>query len=261
VPGSSPKFPQSVRCYLPNFVSDTPSARPPTLIAAARAAAEQWAVGDAAECLAMLLDATCRCVTIMGFEIDGRTVSRSTLTHWLDANNTAIDERLRRFFFTLMNAQRISKDTWAIMTTQYISILASLTGAVSATDALVGFLQYSAPVGAGGAASAGTEIAARARASSIHAAKGETHSATLILECLERSGRKHDVAETLALIATDSKIMLRSVRDAAQLIFVAATRPTHLLAVAVQSSHHEEHLDALRARGWEVHDVTPVVAS
>ncbi|MDK1345779.1 hypothetical protein QNO09_21250 [Streptomyces sp. 378] len=67
-------------------------------------------------------------------------------------------------------------------------------------------------------------------AGSIQSAKGETHTATLILECLERSGKKYDVHEVLGLLSQqqDASKAAVAVRRAAQLVFVGATRPTHL---------------------------------
>ncbi|WP_037914156.1 hypothetical protein [Actinacidiphila yeochonensis] len=61
-------------------------------------------------------------------------------------------------------------------------------------------------------------------------AKGETHAATLILECLEKNGRKFDVTEALRMIAeaSDPQWELKSVQAAVQLVFVGATRLTHL---------------------------------
>ncbi|MFD8373646.1 hypothetical protein ACFV2Z_23205 [Streptomyces sp. NPDC059688] len=71
-------------------------------------------------------------------------------------------------------------------------------------------------------------------AGTIQSAKGDTHAATLVLECLDRTGKKHDVTEVLALLAGAGDITRASttVRRAAQLVFVGATRPTHLLVLA-----------------------------
>ncbi|MFE5114196.1 hypothetical protein [Streptomyces sp. NPDC056663] len=95
-------------------------------------------------------------------------------------------------------------------------------------------------------------------ATSIQSAKGETHAATLILECLEcldSRGRKHDVHETLALVAQSKEVAdaPATLRKAAQLLFVGITRPTHLLVLAMHRARAEPHLDALAARGWVIH--------
>ncbi|WP_406723437.1 hypothetical protein WJ438_00335 [Streptomyces sp. GD-15H] len=94
-------------------------------------------------------------------------------------------------------------------------------------------------------------------ATSIQRAKGETHAATLILECLDSRGRKYDVHETLALVATSKDVAeaTPTLRKAAQLLFVGITRPTHLLALAAHRARVEPHLDALKARGWLIRSV------
>jgi hypothetical protein len=91
----------------------------------------------------------------------------------------------------------------------------------------------------------------------IQSAKGETHAATLVLECLDRTGKKHDVTEVLALLAGAGDLARASptVRRAAQLIFVGATRPTHFLALAALRERAEPHAEALAQRGWAIYDV------
>ncbi|WP_030824430.1 hypothetical protein [Streptomyces hygroscopicus] len=93
----------------------------------------------------------------------------------------------------------------------------------------------------------------------IQSAKGETHAATLILECLERSGKKYDVHEVLGLLSRqqDASKALVTVQRAAQLVFVGATRPTHLLAFAAHRTRAAPHIEAMIARGWSVHDIHP----
>ncbi|MET9567152.1 hypothetical protein [Streptomyces tauricus] len=93
---------------------------------------------------------------------------------------------------------------------------------------------------------------------SIQSAKSETHAATLILECLERSGKKHDVHEVLALLSRqqDASKTQVTIQRAAQLVFVGATRPTHLLAFAAYCARAEPHIEAITARGWSVHDIS-----
>ncbi|OLZ73369.1 hypothetical protein AV521_04580 [Streptomyces sp. IMTB 2501] len=92
----------------------------------------------------------------------------------------------------------------------------------------------------------------------IQSAKGETHAATLVLECLDRTGKRHDVTDVLALLAGAGDIARASptVRRAAQLIFVGATRPTHLLALAALRERAEPYTEALAGKGWNVHHVT-----
>ncbi|MCQ8835269.1 hypothetical protein [Streptomyces malaysiensis] len=89
------------------------------------------------------------------------------------------------------------------------------------------------------------------------APRGETHAATLILECLERSGKKYDVHEVLGLLSRqqDASKALVTIQRAAQLVFVGATRPTHLLAFAAHRTRAERYVEAMTARGWSIHDI------
>ena len=95
-------------------------------------------------------------------------------------------------------------------------------------------------------------------AGSIQSAKGETHTATLIIECLDRTGKKHDVHEVLQLLArkADPTRAGTSVRRAIQMVFVGATRPTHLLALAAHRQRAEPYIEAVTSRGWKVVDVS-----
>ncbi|MFD7319522.1 hypothetical protein ACFV9D_00290 [Streptomyces sp. NPDC059875] len=94
-------------------------------------------------------------------------------------------------------------------------------------------------------------------AGAIQSAKGETHAATLILECLDRRGHKHDMHETLKLLAGgDIQRAQVTVQRAAQLIFVGATRPTHLLVPAIQRKYAAPYTEELVGRGWSIHEVS-----
>jgi DNA helicase-2/ATP-dependent DNA helicase PcrA len=89
-------------------------------------------------------------------------------------------------------------------------------------------------------------------ASTTQNAKGETHCATLVLECAMPQGRAHDLAAVLPVIAGTAPLsrLSKSARQAALTTFVAATRPAHLLALAVHRDRAEPHLQALRNSGW-----------
>ncbi|MGW2089754.1 hypothetical protein [Streptomyces sp. NPDC001880] len=94
-------------------------------------------------------------------------------------------------------------------------------------------------------------------AGSIQGAKGETHAATLLLECLDRRGSKHDIQETLKILTGgDIQRAQVTVQRAAQLIFVGATRPTHLLVLATHRQHAAPYTEKLVARGWSIHETS-----
>jgi DNA helicase II / ATP-dependent DNA helicase PcrA len=97
------------------------------------------------------------------------------------------------------------------------------------------------------------------QAGSIHSVKGQTHTATLVLETFWYD-------HNLALISpwfTGNRQGWSS-RDGPRqssrlkLHYVAMTRPTHLLCVAMkQNSLTDEQMTALRTRGWRLLQVQP----
>lgn len=99
---------------------------------------------------------------------------------------------------------------------------------------------------------------------SIHAVKGETHDATLVLETFHYA---YDLKELLPLIAGSANPPKRrggrtpkppGVRqlDRARSVFVAASRPRYLLAFAAHVEHAAAHeLSAIGAEGWTVLDL------
>ncbi|MGW4696648.1 UvrD-helicase domain-containing protein [Kitasatospora cineracea] len=88
----------------------------------------------------------------------------------------------------------------------------------------------------------------------IASAKGETHCATLVLECTTKNGRSHDLGALLSVITGERAAgeLTATARHAAMTTFVAATRARHLLALAVHEDRATPHLNALARDGWSV---------
>ncbi|MFD7645808.1 UvrD-helicase domain-containing protein [Kitasatospora sp. NPDC059795] len=88
----------------------------------------------------------------------------------------------------------------------------------------------------------------------VASAKGETHCATLVLECATKQGRGHDLGSLLPVITGKAPVgrLNATGRHAAMTTFVAATRAKHLLALAVHEDRATPHLDALARDGWSV---------
>lgn len=89
---------------------------------------------------------------------------------------------------------------------------------------------------------------------SIHSVKGQTHTATLVLETFYYG---HNL-ELLLPWLTKKKHGWNSSdkerqKDRLKLHYVAMTRPTHLLCLAMkQGVLNEAHMDAIRTRGWRL---------
>ncbi|MFB7123711.1 UvrD-helicase domain-containing protein [Kitasatospora sp. NPDC056273] len=88
----------------------------------------------------------------------------------------------------------------------------------------------------------------------VASAKGETHCATLILECATKNGKSHDLGSLLPVIAGEmpASRLKATGRHAAMNTFVAATRARYLLAVAVHEDRANPHLGALGRDGWSI---------
>ncbi|MBB1632464.1 UvrD-helicase domain-containing protein [Cupriavidus sp. UME77] len=95
--------------------------------------------------------------------------------------------------------------------------------------------------------------------SSIHVAKGQTHLATLILETFNRA---HVLDSLMPWLLGKHSNGKKCANDTAaqrlMQIYVAMTRPTHLLCLAVRNSSlgvgatNEANRETLRLRGWRV---------
>ncbi len=96
----------------------------------------------------------------------------------------------------------------------------------------------------------------------IHSVKGETHSATLVLETY--LNKKHDLKQLLPYIIKGETEISDSSIDAQlgehmKRIFVGGTRPREILGIAIHKGHlTAEDLEKLQSIGWEIEDLTVV---
>ncbi|MFG2592352.1 UvrD-helicase domain-containing protein [Streptomyces sp. NPDC048438] len=253
-PKTSPAYPQSITCFLPGY---TPTSRPTshrTLIGAARAASARWKSGpeshEAATELWNAVRASVSSPTDDGLPALGR-LERSMAT-----TGGRVRILLREL---LLNAYEFDGASWGEATEQ-LAVQLKLLNSCQLRGAALEFTTAATEGAAIGPAPAAVAAvpAARAVPGTIQSAKGETHAATLILECLEKTGKKFDVTEALRIIAegTDPLRELKSVQAAVQLVFVAATRPTHLLVLAAHRDRSKKYADAMTDAGWDIRDLT-----
>lgn len=252
--GGSQAYPQSISCYVPGY---TPPGRPTAhraLIDAARAAGTQWKSGadshEAATELWNALRASFTPLTGEGLPALGR-LERSAATP---------GGRVRILLRELLaHGSAFDEAGWGMLTEQLtvqMKLLADrplkavgleFTPAAEAAAAAYGVPRSSAAV-----------PAVRSVPGTIQSAKGETHAATLILECLEKNGKKFDVTQALRMVAEggDPQRELKSVQAAVQLVFVGATRPTHLLVLAAHRDRGKRYAEVMIDAGWDVRDLT-----
>ncbi|MFJ3019554.1 UvrD-helicase domain-containing protein [Streptomyces tendae] len=253
-PGNSQAYPQSISCYVPGY---TPPDRPTAhrvLVDAARAAGAQWRSGaeshEAATELWNALRASFVPLTGEGLPALGR-LERSAATP-----GGKVRILLREL---LAHAATFDEASWGMITDQ-LTLQMKLLAERPLKAVGLEFhpaAQVASAVG-GVPRSSAVVPAVRSVPGTIQSAKGETHAATLILECLEKTGRKFDVTEALRIVAegSDPQQELKSVRAAVQLVFVGATRPTHLLVLAAHRDRGKQHAEAMIDAGWDVRDLT-----
>lgn len=93
----------------------------------------------------------------------------------------------------------------------------------------------------------------------IHSAKGQTHTATLVLETFSWV---HDIGDLLDWLVGErcgvGKERQSRRLDRLRLVYTAMTRPTHLLCLAMRervldaNGNRKETIEAFRSRGWQV---------
>jgi hypothetical protein len=144
-------------------------------------------------------------------------------------------------------------DTWAEFTRQLIYLLTQLTGELITVEAPVhaAWLSYT-PL-----PNVVEHSLSLVYPSTTARAKGETHCATLILECATKNGRGHDLGSILPVITGAKPVSQLNVssQHAALTAFVAATRAKHLLALAVHRDRAAPHRLVLAKDGWIIKDL------
>ncbi|MEV8317886.1 UvrD-helicase domain-containing protein [Streptomyces sp. NPDC059900] len=251
-PGTAKKFPRAITCYLPGYTHLNKAHSTRELITAVRAARADLQ-SDRHAATGQVWDAVRK---TYGNSLDHPMPALSRLERGYASAGTQI----RLILHDLLTADIDSQEPWHHLMGQLKSVLPQISGTpLRAGKRLDDALVYIPPLEAGNGRPAQVETSFVA--TSIQRAKGETHAATLILECLDSRGQKHDVHETLALV-TQGKDVAKApdaVRKAAQLLFVGITRPTHLLVLALHRTRAEPHLSTFSARGWEIHTAGGII--
>ncbi|OZC48883.1 UvrD-helicase domain-containing protein [Rhodococcoides fascians A21d2] len=253
-PGTSTKYPQSISCYIPDYLVDRPITGHGALIQIARAARNRRLDGKwhgAAELIWNTIRESVRCESPL------------PVLRKLSRDATSAGGRLRAMLLEITSKSLDDELRWGATMKTMLELVDELNGQSGVQQRPGTFAYVPPPIypsphhtvlppfGIGGVVpiSPGT----------IHGAKGETHSATLILECLDgATGRRYDVHEVLRRYASQEGFTTagEAVRRIAELVFVGASRPTHLLAFAVHRARAEPYIEALSARGWVVKDLT-----
>ncbi len=251
-PGTSKKYPKSISCYVPEYAAVKTIRGEGSLVRVARSVRAQWFSGEANFAVEQLWK------TIRG---GVRSATPLPSLRLLARDHVLPGGHVRTLLLDILTDPLDDESRWEAITNQLFLLLVELTddqdigvdkGVFAYVPPVIGSLQQAAPL----AVPDGAVVPAVVE--TIQGAKGETHPATLIVECLDRSGNRHDVYEVLSTIldggsfpATD-----KTRQRIAELIFVGASRPTHLLAFAIHRTRAEPYIAAASVRGWIVRDLT-----
>ncbi|NKS48803.1 UvrD-helicase domain-containing protein [Rhodococcus hoagii] len=255
-PGRAKAFPQSLACYIPAFAASVPGDGEMSLIHTARAARAQWQSGASRAAVDLLWET----VRVATTSATNEVLPKVRL---LDRGAESVGGRIRALLLEILTEPIDDEASWGGLMGRMTGLLSELSGRTE-RDCIT-FAEHAHYV-APPAAYSETVCAqieappgmVRSEVMSIQKAKGETHSATLILECLDRTGKKYDVHEVLRLLASggDLDSAPATVRSIVQLVFVGATRPTQLLAFAAHRGRAAPYLNFLASANWTIHDLT-----
>lgn len=183
------------------------------------------------------------------------------------ATNVVAKGRYVRLIMVLADGQLAGNDqvwfNWALRIRDIALAVAGIDAAAAAPDDH--FLAWEAPAaGNAGAATSrqrrniyqfAEDPRVRVRVGSIHSAKGETHTATLVLETFYRDHHLRRLKPWLLGAERGSGRRANSSLASVGLKqhYVAMTRPTHLLALAMRAEDFSDaEIAVMQARNWRV---------
>jgi len=178
---------------------------------------------------------------------------------------------------TIVRSEIVVEETWRDRwRNAVLRIATSLAGCPLSGPAVEGFLAW--PKSPASVGSSSSRVKSRdnfyrypsknpkveIKVGSIHSIKGETHTATLVLETFWYTHNLESLLPWLdgRKLGGGSEIERQKYR--LKLHYVAMTRPTHLLCLAMKKSTfvqndgtlNSERVLAVKAQGWEIHDIS-----
>lgn len=253
------RFPQTLQSYVPDYrpeptVAAVSVAGP--LIKTVRRAQEAAAAQAQREAVGMLWDALATVTDLCGVTTARGRLTGARLRRLVRNDSLARELDTRRLLRHLLeDAVTDSREEWERSAEQVHNW--DLVATADCRDRAIAYCEY---------ADAPTEsvqwpdrpdLPPSIAVQTVHSVKGETHSGTLVLECLDKNGAVYDLVEALKLITGREAPSALSVsaKAACQLAFVAASRPRSMLALALLADHAEPYLDELHDQGWQVVDL------
>lgn len=266
------KLPYSIRHYWPEYDPEISGAepRPTTLLqylAAGRRLAELS--GETNDLLEKLAEGLLRLVRLMSPEtaIGARKRNHRYVMELLEGNTGALETYLSLVRVFAVSRVVPVQDSWD---GEYKQLWEELGRALSVTDATPAaaseFLTWG-EIGSGDPAKsklnnilrdATQEPVIKVRVGSIHSVKGETHTATLVLDTFYYRHHLKELKPWLLGQTQGGNGGSDRMKQRLRLHYVAMTRAARLLCLAMRADAFEEaEIDLLRENGWRVARITP----
>jgi len=185
---------------------------------------------------------------------DGNMVyfSRQSLYFWLRENNK--HPKFRKFLTSMLLEANLSVDGW----NGHVDALKEILELNALDKDASEYLEHDVAPNAAGdehAPATNTYTCANGQkieVGTIHSVKGETHDATLILETKFHENDVQQLLQHIIEPGLDRPVGNRN-KDFMRKLYVAASRPRHLLCIAMHKDHiSDEQIDQLKANGWIV---------
>ncbi len=280
IPPGHAHFPKSVPHYWSGYASEIArkESNPRTLAQYFRVA--QAAVSDAGNLSPGVERIAAGLVRLAGRVGDGSHVKRKTRMHRaiidaLGSNAEAIAAYRRLLAMSLIKGVALTESIWVNMKEDILGIACLLCGGVTDQSKAADFLEWSGVEPSIAECSQALPNAAAPntyrvvsggrfvdiRLSSIHLVKGQTHLATLVLNTFWHG---HSSQRMLPwLLGEKVNVSGAGPQDRKRLVqaYVAMTRPSHMICLAVPRSKlgddqaFSRHLAILAARGWRVAEI------
>lgn len=196
---------------------------------------------------------------VIGIKNEEFKLTTRSLIHYLKVNNKALLDELKLNSFNIVEELSNESDL-NLYLERSLKLLAAFMGFKYEKDTLITVISnYRSPKSKNEPNNISFVVEGShidISISTIHRAKGETHTATLILETYKNG---YDINQLLPLLMGKKK---KGLEPKKKVLYVGMTRPTHLLCLAIHRSYvksaknrvtlNEQDLEKVRGNGYEV---------
>lgn len=265
-------LPYSIRHYWPEYDPEISGAepRPKTLLqylAAGRRLAELS--GETSDLVEKLAQGLLRLARLMSPEtaIGTRKRNHRYVMELLESNAEALETYLSLVRTFAVSRLVPAKDRWDAEFKQLFEAVGRVLSAADAIPAAANEFLAWIEIGGGDPATAKQnnvlrdatqEPAIKVRVGSIHSVKGETHTATLVLETFYYAHHLKELKPWLLGQNQGGNGRSDRIKQRLRLHYVAMTRAARLLCLAMRADAFDDaEIAVLRGNGWRVARVTP----